>query len=145
LSSKACTTPLSGLVRFASAITRLLALKYNLLNIFGYCYAPHTRREASNRQLWLEHAAHILKEPALDVLWSVLDDLSALAQCLPEASHRRKISQANRVGWFQVFVSLCLVVKFSPALLPSVIRSADHLQGSGGVSFGVRCVASDSY
>ncbi|KAF8135801.1 hypothetical protein EV363DRAFT_1429498 [Boletus edulis] len=58
-----------------------------LLNIFGHCYPPDTWQGASNLAS-LARTCLIFKEPALDILWEELDDLSILARCLPEASHR---------------------------------------------------------
>ena len=46
----------------------------------------------------LARTCRTYKEPALDILWSTLIDLSPLARCLPEASHRS--SSETTVRWF---------------------------------------------
>ncbi|KAF8434139.1 hypothetical protein L210DRAFT_3485675, partial [Boletus edulis BED1] len=45
------------------------------------------RKEASDL-VALARTCRAFKEPALDILWEQLDDLSPIARCLPEASHR---------------------------------------------------------
>jgi hypothetical protein len=45
----------------------------------------------------LARTCHPFKEPALDVLWSVLDDLSPLARCLPDIFRLIRI-QKNRLS-----------------------------------------------
>lgn len=55
-----------------------LEIQEILLIIFGQCHPPDTAA--------LARTCRAFKEPALDVLWEVLCDLSPLAQCLPEAS-----------------------------------------------------------
>lgn len=55
-----------------------LEIQEILLNILGHCHLP----ELST----LARTCHTFKEPALNVLWEELDDLSPLARCLPEVS-----------------------------------------------------------
>ena len=89
-----------------------LEIQEILLNIFGHSYLPHTRKTSDLGAL--AGTCHAFKEPALDVLWRELaDGPSPVARCLPEASHHWQISPGNKVGWFQVFVSLCLVVSLN--------------------------------
>ena len=60
-----------------------------LLNIFGHCCStsPHgpDRRLSTATLAALARACRAFKEPALDVLWSDLDDLTPLSRCIPEA------------------------------------------------------------
>ena len=70
-----------------------LRLEEILLNIFGQCYSPGpTNRQRTPRGtadlVALARTCRMFKEPALDVLWTELVNLSPLARCLPEASHR---------------------------------------------------------
>ncbi|KAH0827379.1 hypothetical protein J3R83DRAFT_4032 [Lanmaoa asiatica] len=70
-----------------------LRLEEILLNIFGHCYPPSpTSRQRASRATAdlasLARTCRTFKEPALDVLWTELVNLSPLARCLPEASHR---------------------------------------------------------
>ncbi|KAF8550892.1 hypothetical protein OG21DRAFT_1487398 [Imleria badia] len=70
-----------------------LRLEEILLNIFGQCYPPTpiNRQRAPRATADLAALARTcrrFKEPALDVLWTELVNLSPLARCLPEASHR---------------------------------------------------------
>lgn len=57
-----------------------------LLNIFGHCYQPGKRRGTISDLASLAGTCRVFREPALDVLWEDLDNLSRLARCLPEAS-----------------------------------------------------------
>ncbi|KAF8125009.1 hypothetical protein EV363DRAFT_1270918 [Boletus edulis] len=59
---------------------RALEIQEILLNIFGHCHYPTTDLAA------LARTCRAFKDPALDVLWETLPDLSPLAQCVPEAS-----------------------------------------------------------
>ncbi|KAF8441630.1 hypothetical protein L210DRAFT_3644884 [Boletus edulis BED1] len=59
---------------------RALEIPEILLNIFGHLYYPTTDLAA------LVRTCRAFKDPALDVLWETLYDLSPLAQCVPEAS-----------------------------------------------------------
>ncbi|KAF8135769.1 hypothetical protein EV363DRAFT_1321586 [Boletus edulis] len=66
-----------------------------LLSIFGQDIYPdnlHIQEEppSHTRDLaGLARTCRAFKEPALDVLWSVLEDLSPLARCLPDVSCRK--------------------------------------------------------
>ncbi|KAF8547266.1 hypothetical protein OG21DRAFT_1425191, partial [Imleria badia] len=55
----------------------------------------------------LAQTCRTFKEPALDELWGTLDDLTPLAQCLPEASDP-KLIHAYEVRWFHVCITPCL-------------------------------------
>ncbi|KAF8548439.1 hypothetical protein OG21DRAFT_761405 [Imleria badia] len=63
-----------------------LRIQEILLNIFGHCHQPRHSNVASDLPA-LARTCRTFKEPALDVLWEELLDPSALASCLPEASH----------------------------------------------------------
>ncbi|KAN0090751.1 hypothetical protein V8E55_004317 [Tylopilus felleus] len=70
-----------------------LRLEEILLNIFGQLYSPTTINRlrpprATVDLAVLARTCRTFKEPALDVLWTELVNLSPLARCLPEASHR---------------------------------------------------------
>ncbi|KAG8213563.1 hypothetical protein J3R82DRAFT_10217 [Butyriboletus roseoflavus] len=67
-----------------------------LYNIFGHV-APVENWEWAQERLphtsdlaALARTCQAFKEPALDVLWSELPDLSALARCVPDATHSEK-------------------------------------------------------
>lgn len=71
---------------------RALHIEEILLNIFGHCHPADAawtilRSHATADLAALARTCRTFKEPALDVLWSELIDLSPLAYCLPE-SHR---------------------------------------------------------
>ncbi|KAG6370631.1 hypothetical protein JVT61DRAFT_11259 [Boletus reticuloceps] len=61
---------------------RALEIQEILLNIFEW-----ERRDTSTLAS-LARTCHVFKEPALDLLWRELRNLSPLARCLPDASHR---------------------------------------------------------
>ena len=63
-----------------------LQIQEILLNIFGHCHPP-TGEYTSSDLPALARTCRAFKEPALDVLWEELVNLSPLAQCLP-ASHQ---------------------------------------------------------
>lgn len=61
-----------------------------VLNIFGHCYSNTLHSDPDSRLSTATLAAlartcHAFKEPALDVVWSELIDLTALPRCIPEA------------------------------------------------------------
>ena len=117
---------------------RVLQIQEVLLNIFGYCRVPLTRDTAPNL-LALAKTCRAFKEPALDVLWEQLTDASAIARCLPEASYEK-----YKVDVFKHSVAPLSHSEYFRSTIPqSVIRLADHLLRSNGVSFGVTHVASD--
>ncbi|KAF8124978.1 hypothetical protein EV363DRAFT_1435127 [Boletus edulis] len=60
-----------------------LQIQEILLNIFGHCY--HFDRDVAA----LARTCRAFKEPALDVLWEELIELSPLVRCVPKASHHR--------------------------------------------------------
>ena len=72
----------------------VLHIQEILLNIFGHCRLPSWESAASDLPA-VARTCRAFKEPALDILWEHLVDLSALARCLPEASYQ---SQADEVG-----------------------------------------------
>ena len=84
-----------------------LEIQEILSNIFSH-YDPYPWTAAGRNDLRLLAAlartCRTFKEPALDMLWQNLRDLSPLAQCLPEASH--EVHRGNLVRWSQVLVTL---------------------------------------
>ena len=85
-----------------------------LFNVFGHCYYTNPSQAVERSRSTADLAAlartcRTFKEPALDVLWSELIDLSPLAFCLPEC-HR---SSGNVLLFFilmhfsHAFVSQC--------------------------------------
>lgn len=74
----------------------VLRIQEILLNIFGHLFKP------PSDLLALARTCRAFKEPALDVLWEELDDLTPLVRCLPEASHQLSRSEVKR---FQAFVT----------------------------------------
>ncbi|KAF8125921.1 hypothetical protein EV363DRAFT_1349106 [Boletus edulis] len=64
-----------------------LQIQEILLNIFGHCFPP-SGWEATTDLAALARTCHAFKDPALDVLWEELFDLSPLARCLPEACYQ---------------------------------------------------------
>ncbi|KAF8550765.1 hypothetical protein OG21DRAFT_371973 [Imleria badia] len=70
-----------------------LQIEEILSNIFGHCYSRDGGGRNGLRITALARACRAFKEPALDVLWQELYNLSPLAQCLPEAS--RKLFTGN--------------------------------------------------
>ncbi|KAF8428489.1 hypothetical protein L210DRAFT_3419307 [Boletus edulis BED1] len=66
---------------------RALEIQEILLNIFEW--------ERRDTLASLARTCHAFEEPALDLLWRVLPNLSPLARCLPDASYRLpgKVSQ----------------------------------------------------
>ena len=73
-----------------------LEIQEILLNVFDQCCSFHLPA--------LARTCRAFKEPALDVLWENLDDLSPLVGCIPEGSRTGEASQ------FQVFAILCLIM-----------------------------------
>ncbi|KAF8433869.1 hypothetical protein L210DRAFT_3554750 [Boletus edulis BED1] len=78
-----------------------LKIEELLLNIFNHC-CPSTLRTNQHKKATSDLAAlartcRAFKEPALDVLWSVLIDLSPLTRCLPEASHPSRLFPGDRL------------------------------------------------
>ncbi|KAF8124903.1 hypothetical protein EV363DRAFT_1586640 [Boletus edulis] len=74
-----------------------LEIEEILLNIFHRCYSRHDGIDKSDLAS-LARICRAFKEPALDVLWKELDDLSPLTQCIPDASHQ--LSPNNRTRSF---------------------------------------------
>ena len=68
----------------------ILHIQEILLNIFGHCcpteldWTPHRRRSTAALAA-LARTCRTFKEPALNVLWCELIDLTPLPRCLPEA------------------------------------------------------------
>ncbi|KAG8213578.1 hypothetical protein J3R82DRAFT_10245 [Butyriboletus roseoflavus] len=84
-----------------------LHLEEILLNIFGQCYPPNPiSRQRTSRATAdlaaLARTCRTFKDPALDVLWTELVNLSPFARCIPEASHR--IYTGYTVRRFLVFI-----------------------------------------
>ncbi|KAF8133946.1 hypothetical protein EV363DRAFT_1258504 [Boletus edulis] len=70
-----------------------LQIQEILSNIFDFCSPPlpsayYKKATSSPELVALAGTCRAFKEPALNALWRVLVDLSPLARCLPEASHR---------------------------------------------------------
>ncbi|KAF8550073.1 hypothetical protein OG21DRAFT_1488050 [Imleria badia] len=65
-----------------------LEIQEILLNIFQHCYSPGRWKDTTSDLASLARTCRAFREPALDVLWEDLDDLSPLAQCLPDASRQ---------------------------------------------------------
>ncbi|KAF8550074.1 hypothetical protein OG21DRAFT_1514495 [Imleria badia] len=61
-----------------------------LLSIFQHCCSSAKWRDDISDLVSLAGTCRAFKQPALDVLWEELDDLSPLAQCLPEASRQSR-------------------------------------------------------
>ena len=89
--------------------------------IFTYCappilrdigYHPLHRTHANADLAALARTCRAFKEPALDILWKVLRDLSPLARCLPEASHR--LSPENVVSVLYVLLGIL----YNPSAIP---------------------------
>ena len=90
-------------IRVCWRMHHALEIQEILSNIFG-----HFSRSESSHLLALAITCRAFKEPALDVLWADLDNLSPLVRCLPEAFHQ--LSQAgSEVRRLQAFVTHCLM------------------------------------
>lgn len=67
-----------------------LYLEEILLNVFSRCSPPRSVHQQGHMRRYtadlvaLARTCQTFKEPALDVLWMELVDLSPLARCLPE-------------------------------------------------------------
>ena len=81
-----------------------LEIQEILSNIFVYCSPSLLGKKVTADLAALARTCRAFKEPALDVLWRELVDLSQLARCLPEVSHK-----GNKVRWFQVFMMMGFV------------------------------------
>ena len=76
-----------------------LEIQEILSDIFVY-YSPLVLGKKVTADLAaLARTCRAFKEPALDMLWRELVDLSQLARCLPEVSYK-----GSMVRWFQVFM-----------------------------------------
>ena len=73
-----------------------LEIQEILSNIFDHFFLVDDRAATTDLAA-LARTCRVFKEPALDVLWRILDNLSPLARCLPEASHRLGSSQEYMV------------------------------------------------
>ena len=78
-----------------------LEIQEILSNIFVYCSPSVLGKKPTTDLAALARTCRAFKEPALDVLWRELVDLSQLARCLPEVSHKL---EGNKVRRFQVFM-----------------------------------------
>ncbi|KAF8441667.1 hypothetical protein L210DRAFT_3537868 [Boletus edulis BED1] len=70
-----------------------LQIQEILFNIFGHCYqysalSGDIDQHSSSDVAALARTCRAFKEPALDVLWQELDELSPLVRCVPKASHQ---------------------------------------------------------
>ena len=135
---------------------RALEIEEILFDIFQRLSLPYTHHPDSigvaSDLAALARTCRAFKEPALDLLWRTLVDLSPLARCLPEASCRSSTESDDScfavVRSFQtllLFYSLTLVFCFFLTFLRSSIRLADHLPRANGTHFEVIHVVSDAY
>ena len=78
-----------------TSMHQALQIEEILINIFSFCYVKRRLpRRLARRQLWyansrvaaLARTCKTFKEPALDMIWAELDDLTPLVRCLSEAS-----------------------------------------------------------
>lgn len=73
-----------------------------LLNIFSRCvpsgFSAESRKSIDRDLAALARTCRAFKEPALDILWSDLQDPSPLLRCLPEI-----LNQTGNVRWFPDF------------------------------------------
>ena len=83
-----------------------------LLNIFRFFGRRHYDRDDGPGDLAsLARTCRTFKEPALDILWEVLDDLSPLARCLPEISYQpRTTNPSSPMVRSRVFIVLILSI-----------------------------------
>ncbi|KAF8550083.1 hypothetical protein OG21DRAFT_1514510 [Imleria badia] len=65
-----------------------LEIQEILLNIFGHCYSANRWRDATSDLASLARTCRAFKEPALDLLWEHMVNLSPLVQCLADVSHQ---------------------------------------------------------
>lgn len=95
----------------------VLELDEILLNIFGHYNTHRSENEKYLRPLVdtadftaLARICRIFKEPALDILWSELFNLSPLARWLPEASYQLAPGPGPKVRsrWFSSRVSFVI-------------------------------------
>lgn len=82
-----------------------LEIEEILLNIFHHCYSAglYGGRTGVSNLVSLARTCRAFKDPALNMLWEVLNDLSPLAQCLPDAS---RLQLSSTKTWRQVLVIL---------------------------------------
>ena len=111
----------------------------NIFQVFGRC---HDDDDGSADLASLARTCRAFKEPALDILWEVLDDLTPLARCLPEISyHACPTDPSWPTVISRVFIVLILNIIFSPASMPF----ADHSFRMSGIPSAIIHVASDLY
>jgi hypothetical protein len=108
-----------------------LQIEEILLDIFSYCYTlvrrwpPRTTR----RQRWyanvhlvaLARTCKTFKEPALDMIWADLDDLTPLIRCLPETSW----VELEGVRTFRSYLLYWMVMKFRAGIFTPKAPRAD--------------------
>ena len=86
-----------------------------LLNIFHHCdrkldlTSTFLEREISHLAV-LARTCRAFKEPALDVLWEELSDLSPLARCILEAFRLVSPRDDLEARPFHAFIAPCLVL-----------------------------------
>ena len=86
-----------------------------LLNIFNYCHTfeyrswprgifPMQRCYANVHLATLARTCRAFKEPALDMIWAELDDLTPLVRCLPRGSSEDELTKpgVRRLGYFML-------------------------------------------
>ncbi|KAF8414785.1 hypothetical protein L210DRAFT_3658472 [Boletus edulis BED1] len=73
-----------------------LQIQEILFNIFGHCYQYEFGLLSRSGVAALARTCRAFKEPALDVLWEELIELSPLVRCIPKASHRLSSKYATK-------------------------------------------------
>ncbi|KAF8552222.1 hypothetical protein OG21DRAFT_159810 [Imleria badia] len=110
---------------------RALEIQEILSIIFSHCSREvltswvHPPKRVNPDLAALARTCRTFKEPALDLLWRVLFDLSPLARCLPEASHQ--VFPQNTVRRFLSIRPATMLVNvfcFSSATLVFVHKTA---------------------
>ena len=92
----------------------------------------------------LARTCRAFKEPAMNALWMVLNDLSPLVRCMPKAS--RQLSSRHKVRWLRVFSPLYLTLSFCSCYRNSVSFADIHLlHRPTGIAFKVTHVAFGPY
>ena len=88
-----------------------LEIQEILLNIFRFFSRCHDDDDDDSEDLVsLARTCRAFKEPALDILWEVLDDLSPLARCLPEISYHSLPTYRWPMVRSRVFIVLILSI-----------------------------------
>ena len=135
---------------------RALEIEDIPFDIFQRLSLPHMRGPARIRATSdlaaLARTCRAFKEPALNLLWRTLIDLSPLARCLPEASCRSSFEPDDScsavVRSFQTLLLLCSltrIFRFFLTFLRSSIRLEDQLPRANGTHFEAIHIVFDAY